>query len=164
MTRQTKLLFLLGAAGVLWALSRTPAGQKLTDTIMTNVARGIRNNNPGNIRHGKSKWAGMSTSQTDSAFVQFTAPEYGIRALAVLLKNYFAQGFDTIAKIFPKYAPSSENNTKAYVAQVEKTSGIGRNEKLSVADLPLLVTAIIRHENGTNPYPVETIQKGVQLA
>lgn len=164
MDRQTKLLFLLGAAGLLWALSRTQTGQTITDTLMSQVARGIRNNNPGNIRHGKSKWQGMSTGQTDPSFVQFTAPEYGIRALAVLLKNYIAGGTNTISKVIAKYAPSSENNTAAYIAQVEKNTGIGRNEPLTANDLTLLVTAIIRHENGTQPYPIETIQKGVQLA
>jgi hypothetical protein len=163
-TRETKLLFLLGAAAVLWAASRTQTGQRITDTIMSKIARGIRNNNPGNIRKGKSQWQGMSPTQTDPAFVQFTAPEYGIRALAVLLKNYFAQGVDTLAKVAAKYAPSNENDTGAYVASLEKSTGIGRNEKLTVNDLTLVVTGIIRHENGTNPYPIETIQKGVQLA
>lgn len=164
MTRQTKLLFLLGAAGVLWALSRTPAGVQFTDTIMSKLARGIRNNNPGNIRHGSSKWQGMSATQGDSAFVQFTAPEYGIRALAVLLRGYFAKGFNTIEKIFPKYAPSSENNTEAYIKQVVKTTGIPRDKPLTATDLPALVVAIVLHENGTQPYPLETINKGVSLA
>ena len=34
--------------------------------------RGMRNNNPLNIRHGKSRWVGMAEQQSDRAFVQFT--------------------------------------------------------------------------------------------
>lgn len=131
---------------------------------MSKVARGIRNNNPGNIRHGKSKWAGMSQTQTDAAFVQFTSPEYGIRALAILLRNYFKQGFDTIEKIFPKYAPSSENNTEAYIKQVVKTTGIPRDQKLGVENLPGLIVAIVKHENGNQPYSMDTINKGVSMS
>lgn len=164
MTRETKLLFLLGAAAVLWGLSRTQTGQQLTDTIMSNLARGIRNNNPGNIRLTKTVWQGQAPQQTDTAFVQFTAPEYGIRAMALILKNYFARGVDTITKVISTWAPNSENDTAAYIAAVSKTSGIGANDKLSATDLPALVAAIIRHENGTQPYEMQTIEKGVTLA
>ena len=52
------------------------------------VARGIRNNNPGNIRHGE-KWEGLSDKQTDSSFCIFVSPEYGIRALAKVLLTYY---------------------------------------------------------------------------
>ena len=40
-------------------------------------ARGIRNNNPGNIRKGE-KWKGLSPIQNDSSFCVFKSPEYGI--------------------------------------------------------------------------------------
>ena len=59
-----------------------------TGTGIYLMARGIRNNNPGNIRHGGSKWQGMSETQTDDEYIQFDDPVYGIRALAKLLKNY----------------------------------------------------------------------------
>ena len=47
------------------------------------LPRGIRNNNPGNIRHG-ANWQGLNPKgrDIDSAFCVFTAPIYGIRALA----------------------------------------------------------------------------------
>ena len=54
---------------------------------MTRPARGERNNNPGNIRHG-SKWQGLSAQQTDPSFCQFVSPEYGIRAIYKLLQTY----------------------------------------------------------------------------
>ena len=53
------------------------------------LPRGIRNNNPGNIRHG-ANWLGLNPNgrNIDSAFCVFTAPVYGIRALAKVLVNY----------------------------------------------------------------------------
>ena len=61
--------------------------------IMTGKAtydylRGWRNNNPGNIRLTGTHWLGMSDKQTDGVFVQFQTATYGIRAMAVILKNY----------------------------------------------------------------------------
>lgn len=164
MDRQTKLLCFLGAAALLWLASRTPQGQKLTDAIMSNVARGIRNNNPGNIRHASTKWVGASPQQTDPSFVQFTSPEYGIRAIAKVLTSYLGKGVNTIEKIIARWAPSSENDTESYIRQVAKSTGIARNEPVTAKDFPLLVAAIIRHENGTQPYPMETITKGVSLS
>jgi hypothetical protein len=165
MTRQTKLLFLLGAAGVLWALSRTPAGVQFTDTIMSKIARGIRNNNPGNIRHAKgTTWQGASATQGDAAFVQFTAPEYGIRAIAKVLKSYAGRGLTTIEKIIATWAPPTENDTESYIRAVAKATGKARNAPVTVADYPAIIGAIITHENGTQPYPLETINKGVSLA
>ena len=35
------------------------------------TTRGIRNNNPLNIRHSKDKWQGIAITQTDKSFVQF---------------------------------------------------------------------------------------------
>ena len=35
------------------------------------IARGIRNNNPLNIRRSKDKWQGMKALQTDAQFCQF---------------------------------------------------------------------------------------------
>lgn len=54
---------------------------------MAKIARGERNNNPGNIRHG-SKWRGLSIEQADREFCQFVSPEYGIRAIYKLLQTY----------------------------------------------------------------------------
>ena len=49
---------------------------------MAKIARGERNNNPGNIRHG-AKWQGLASTQTDKDFCQFISPEYGIRAIGI---------------------------------------------------------------------------------
>lgn len=129
-------------------------------------ARGIRNNNPGNIRKGTSQWQGMSAQQNDAAFVQFDSPVYGIRALAKLLKNYQARyNLNTVEEIISRYAPPNENITGSYVSAVANAIGVGARQPINVTQyLPALVAAITKHENGLQPYPESLIRQGVALA
>ena len=55
--------------------------------------RGIRNNNPGNIRLGAQRWQGQvaDDEQGDQSFVQFVNPIAGLRALVRVLDTYRAQ-------------------------------------------------------------------------
>lgn len=125
--------------------------------------RGIRNHNPGNIRRG-ANWQGMAATQTDPAFIQFTAPEYGIRALARVLNTYRRQhGLKTIAGIITRWAPRHENQTDAYISAVAGHVGKPYDAPLTDADLLPLIAAIIKHENGVQPYPAAVIQKGIEL-
>lgn len=128
--------------------------------------RGIRNNNPGNIRHG-ANWLGLSFTQGDEEFCQFTRPEYGIRALRVLLCNYKKlYGIDTIRGIISRYAPTIENDTAAYVKSVSAAVGKGADDPLDLDAehvMAPLVRAIIRHENGACPYDAETILAGIRM-
>ncbi len=63
------------------------------------TARGIRNNNPGNIRKGDN-WQGLAAEQTDEAFCVFRSAEYGIRALVKVLLNYEKKyGLNTVRKL-----------------------------------------------------------------
>ena len=106
--------------------------------------RGIRNNNPLNIRHGKSQWVGMRKVQTDKAFVQFTERVFGYRAAFVLLRNYIGSGRNTIEKIISRWAPPGDgNNTQAYIEHVRITTGIDASHVLSFEDKDDLV-AIVR--------------------
>lgn len=89
------------------------------------VPRGIRNNNPLNIRRG-SNWKGLREVQTDPAFCQFKTMVWGIRAAFRLMHNHIT-GFggarprcDTVAKLVSVWAPATENDTKAYIANVCK--------------------------------------------
>ena len=83
-------------------------------------SRGLRNNNPLNIRRtGVDTWKGMSTSQTDELFLQFESMVMGYRAAAVLIRNYdIMYGINTVSAIISRWAPSSENNTLAYIRRV----------------------------------------------
>lgn len=42
------------------------------------VPRGLRNNNPGNIRLSKDKWQGLRERQEDKEFFQFVSIEWGL--------------------------------------------------------------------------------------
>ena len=106
-------------------------------------SRGLRNDNPLNIRHGKSQWVGMREKQTDKQFVQFTARVYGYRAAFVLLRGYIGKGKDTIGKIIAKRAPSSDgNNTQSYINYVSKTTGINASHALKWEDKNDLVEIV----------------------
>ena len=131
------------------------------------AARGIRNNNPGNIRHGE-KWEGLSDKQTDSSFCIFKTPEYGIRAMAKILLNYQKKyGLKTIKQIISRWAPPNENNTQSYIKSVSLSVGVDSEEEINLNNKNImvpLIKAIIKHENGEQPYSDEQILKGIHLA
>lgn len=129
------------------------------------MARGLRNNNPGNIRHG-SQWLGMRTEQTDPDFVQFNESKYGIRALAKLLQNYQSlYGLNTVRGIIGRWAPPNENNTTSYVGSVAAALGVSPDAKIDVRTRAGdLVRAIIKHENGIQPYSIAELNAGLALA
>ena len=122
---------------------------------MTRPARGERNNNPGNIRHG-SKWQGLSSQQTDPSFCQFVSPEYGIRAIYKLLQTYQKKyELNTVESIIDRYAPPNENNTTGYINRAAKDIGVSVNEPINVSSKPVaiaLATAIVGVELGYQPY------------
>lgn len=136
---------------------------------MTNSPRGIRNNNPGNIRWGDD-WKGLvpKEQRTDKAFCQFTAPEYGIRAMIVILRNYQRKhGLNTVTGIIRRWAPTNENNTQAYIDSVAKSTGVTPDQFVHTDDsrfMMKLLQAIIRHENGEQPYGVDVFVRAVELA
>lgn len=130
------------------------------------TTRGERNNNPGNIELG-SNWMGLCPEQTDGRFCQFTDVKYGIRALAKIMLMYRMKGFDSVRTIIERWAPSSENNTNAYVAAVAADMGVDKDTDLDASDysqLYPLVVAIIRHENGEVIYSKDQIDEGLALA
>jgi len=137
---------------------------------MATAPRGIRNNNPGNIRKSHEPWRGLlpADEQTDSAFFRFSAPEWGIRALAVILRTYQAKhGLKTVRAMIQRWAPPTENDTDAYVAAVAKAVGVAPDEPIDLRDAATtrgMVLAIIRHENGQQPYDMAVINRGLALA
>lgn len=90
--------------------------------------RGIRNNNPLNIRKGSS-WKGERPQQTDPAFEEFVSMEWGIRAALKLIRNHIT-GFggtrpkmNNLCKLIGIWAPVMENDTVAYIATVCNRTG-----------------------------------------
>lgn len=128
--------------------------------------RGIRLNNPGNIRHSKDDWQGKSADQPDRSFVKFDLPIYGIRAMVRILLNYERKGFDTIREVITRWAPPAENDTGSYVSHVASLVGVDADELIDLDrfDIMLpLVKAIIRHENGEQPYSDRILTEGLRL-
>jgi hypothetical protein len=111
------------------------------------LPRGIRNNNPGNIKAGDS-WQGSAGD--DGTFVIFADMSWGTRALATALANMQNRGLNTIRSIVSAWAPASENNTQAYVTAVANDTGIGPDDTLAMDQptLAAIMRAIINHENG----------------
>lgn len=86
---------------------------------MTVLPRGLRNNNPGNIRLSRTLWQGEVRPSKDKAFCQFRSMSYGYRALMKLLQNYHRlNGCRTVADFIRRWAPPSENDTAAYIRRV----------------------------------------------
>lgn len=139
--------------------------------------RGIRNHNPGNIRRQPGvRWQGQAADQAaDADFIVFKEPRWGIRAIARTLITYqdkrrAADGsrIDSVAELISRWAPQNENNTTAYQRQVAQALGKAVNdESVDVYDyhtMRELVLAIIRHENGCQPYSNDVIESGLTLA
>jgi hypothetical protein len=97
--------------------------------------RGIRNNNPLNIRHSADQWQGASTTQTDKNFVQFQSMAYGYRAAWKILDTYCLRfrrerKVYNVRTIISRWAPPTENDTDAYIKSVVRLSGLGGNENI----------------------------------
>ncbi|HCT9039952.1 TPA: structural protein [Providencia rettgeri] len=135
---------------------------------MTKQTRGIRNNNPGNIDYNKANnWKGQlpHNPSIESRFCRFQSAEYGIRALIRLLQNYQRNpkiNLKTISGLINRWAPNNENNTGAYINGVAKELGVSPTDIVSLDDKATaikLAKAIIRHENGSQPYDEATFEK-----
>ena len=143
-----------------------------------NQTRGIRNNNPLNIRRSSTRWQGAREEQTDKSFVQFKTMAYGYRAAWKVLQTYYerfcmqSKPF-TVRNIIERWAPPTENDTEAYIKSVLKLSSIGGKEKLlppsnvlSYGRLSRLVIAMTCIECGLeyNRVDTEAIAQGYKLA
>ncbi|WIV89958.1 structural protein [Proteus appendicitidis] len=127
---------------------------------MAKIARGERNNNPGNIDYNPfNKWKGLvgiETGVSNPRFCVFESPEYGIRAIYKLTQTYQRKyGLNSVSAIINKYAPPVENNTSGYINRAAVSIGVGINERINTADKKTgiaLATAIVSVELGYQPY------------
>ena len=149
------------------------------DKIEKLEPRGLRNNNPLNIRHGQSKWQGTHPEKTDKDFVCYMSKAYGYRAGWKILQTYHNQFAKEqkpfcVRTIIKRWAPPSDgNNTEGYIRQVVKLARIGGLQRLPSPDsengyyyLHKVVMAMTCVENGIKPEEVDIDQilKGYQLA
>lgn len=138
------------------------------------VGRGLRNNNPGNIRldpRGRNRtWVGLASRQLDKDFLQFATMAYGCRALLKTLRTYtHKHKLKTIRDIISRWAPPVENDTESYIAHVSQRMGFSPDEVLPLKDVDTYISlakCIALHENGWEAQNIEdeTWEVAVRLA
>lgn len=141
------------------------------------LPRGIRLNNPGNLRRSNDPWQGLAPVQNDPEFFSFQSAEWGVRALARTLITYQDRHLcRTIRQMVTRWAPPSGNspvkgrytqNTAAYVHDVAARVGIDPDEAVDAhayAFMRLMVPAMIAHECANYHYPAAVIDEGLRLA
>lgn len=125
--------------------------------------RGIRNNNPGNIDYRGQ--VGAELERPGGRFARFNTAYDGLKAMANQLMRYFegkttGRRLTSLTDIISTWAPGNENNTAAYIDQLSKMMGVSPNAMLNLKDpqvMASLMSGIIHHENGRNPYSNELI-------
>lgn len=131
------------------------------------TALGVINCNPLNIRFSeRNKWVGQL--EPNKGFCVFDTPINGIRAGAVLIMAHAdRRGADTIRALISIWAPSSENDTSAYVENVSKMTGIDPDHVLSFHEyetMRVVIAAMIRVECGYQPYTRAQLDAGLARA
>ena len=129
------------------------------------IPRGIRNNNPLNIRIGNT-WLGERDKPTDPAFEEFVSMEYGLRAAFLILRRYIRRYHkNTVSSIVSTWAPAVENNTLRYIDTVCAHTGLDPAEPIQYEDkvtMCKLVAAMAFVECG-QAIPMEKIEKAYQM-
>ena len=153
---------------------------------MKNVPDGILYHNPGNLRNFGEKWNGLDIVTTeklrreaqregDTGFYAFLTPADGIRAIVITLKTYSEKAraadgsaVDTIQELVERWAPASDNNpVESYVSFLCRETGARKHEEMDFYDyrtMRALVPAIIKFEQGCQPYSDAQIDKGLMMA
>ena len=130
------------------------------------MSRGLRNNNPGNIRRSRVRYKGEVRPSRDPDFKEFSTMAYGYRAVFVLLDTYRSRyGLNTIRQMLNRYAPPTENFTEGYVRFVADYSGVMPDEVIdtrSEKDMIPIVAAMSKIENGVAAN-IEDVERGWAL-
>ena len=145
----------------------------------------IQYHNPGNLRITSDKWQGVDIAATEqrrksaekkgeTGFFAFESPVYGIRAMVITMKTYAEQrqakdgsDIDTVAEFVERWAPSEENDVRAYTYFLCQEMGLKPREHIDLYDWETcrkLVPAVIKFENGEQPYPPAVIEKALLMA
>lgn len=128
--------------------------------------RGIRNNNPLNIKIGND-WQGERPINTDGVFEQFETPEYGYRAAFIILRKYITKyNRNTIHKIIDSWAPDGEPYQSNYKKRVCDLASIGVHDPIDYANKTLMVAIVQAMACVENGIPVDKhpIIKGYEMA
>ena len=133
--------------------------------------RGLRNNNPLNIRRSGDMWQGLRVQQEDKEFFQFSEMKWGWRAaFRLLCHTYYGKyKLRTIRAIINRWAPPKENNTSNYIKHVAERTGISPDQELGdptthPAQWMMLGMAMAISENGTANLDYLSMLKGWEMA
>ena len=130
------------------------------------MSRGLRNNNPGNIRLSAMRYRGEVVPSADIAFKQFETMAWGYRAIFMLLDTYRVKhGLTTLRGMIGRYAPPCENDTGRYLAFVAYRSGVDPDVVLDTRareQMVSVVGAMSRMENGVEPI-ADDVEAGWEL-
>lgn len=142
------------------------------------ISRGVRNNNPCNIKRG-SPWIGLMDQSKmtpeqlgEKIFCVFDEPKFGIRATAIILTNYQKKyELKTVRAMITRWAPASDNNDpNSYAEEVARAMGIGPDTPFEFhqRDLALtMIRAMVVQENGSDyrdHYEPTVYEEGLSLA
>ena len=144
-------LILLALASLLLLLPKSIMNKVNPQFVNKKLPRGIRNNNPGNLRKSSVKWAGKVDNPSDTSFESFDSMSNGIRASLRNAFTHWNRGKDTIKELISIWAPPTENNTSAYVATVAKSAGIPATKEFTFGNnetTAKVMYAVFLHENG----------------
>lgn len=134
------------------------------------LPRGIRNNNPLNIRKG-CNWRGERQVQLDREFEEFESIEFGIRAGIKLVCNHINGNVSShrpctnLVQLINAWAPPVENNTGAYIKAVESMTGINRYQRIYANNREMvsrIVQAMAKVETGVS-LDMNTIRSAYEL-
>lgn len=132
--------------------------------------RGIRNNNPGNLRYTDIAWKGLALPPHDAdGYCVFTTALMGLRALALDLHTANVKDKKgTVRKIIAPFAPPEDHNpTPVYIANVAAALGVGPDDPVDLtvpATLMKMTVAVVHQEDSNYNYDAHLIANAVQLA
>lgn len=134
---------------------------------MVAVPRGIRNNNPGNLKHVVSNnWVGL-TGSDNTGFCVFSRMSFGIRAMAIDILGDWKEGKKSVDALIREYSPDDRVNN--YIRFVSSRLGVHRHEALDLTHIALvrrLIVAMIKFENGAKQewISIADLESGVHQA
>ena len=150
-------------------VANQPIKKVVRQTDKIKAPRGVRNNNPLNLRiSAKNNWKGERSINTDGEFEQFNNSTWGFRAATKTILTYQTKhGLKTINDIINRFAPPSENNTSNYVTFVSRKVGVDPNTPINLKNNPDLLVKLVYSmsvmEVGVH-YTIDEARKGVALA
>ena len=137
---------------------------------MDEQPRGIRNNNPGNIRKSQTHWLGEVFPGSDKDFCTFSYMHLGVRAAGLIFLNYQREhALYTPAQMIGRWAPTNENDTAAYISAVCHEAGLVASKAYTFSKFDkdifaAFLHAVFYHENGDEYVKEADLFSGVVLA